>query len=337
MYPRYVDNSLLTCRAKDETLSTLKIQAAFHKIETWTEENDMIFNPRKFEAIHFSQRTAFPNPEIKLALPTSANGLGALRVIKAIPKKAFMRWRRIYFDSRLPFSDHAEKLARERRKAALRLRMLVKTTRRIEVFTMQKAVHACILPILTYRAPAWWPGRLRINKQGLTIQNSIKEICFKLDKAQNVALCANLPVWKTIPTTILQKKAATPPIYHALNYLCKLAALRMHKLETQHPLHIITKVVDSSAQLSRLERLVLKCPKEVKWLDPLSGLQPWEGHLFRGLDGCLAVTGGTGDKIKAAERFNAWLQAQNSLDIIVYTDGLQVIKQNNTPIGIGSG
>ena len=66
-------------------------------------------------------------------------------------------------------------------------------------------------------------------------------------------------------------------------------------------------------------------------------MQPWERHLFGGSDGCLAATDGTGDKIKAAERFNAWLQAQNLLGIIVYTDGSQVIKQDITPIGTGAG
>ena len=142
----------------------------------------MIFDTRKFEAIHFSRKTAFPNPVIKLPLPASANGFGELRVIKPIPKKASMRWLRIYFDSRLSFSDHAEKMASKGRKAASGLSMLVKTIRRVEALIMQKTVHVCILPILTYGAPAWWPGRSRINKQGLTIQNSIEGICLKLDK-----------------------------------------------------------------------------------------------------------------------------------------------------------
>lgn len=143
------------CRAKDETLSTSKVQIAFYKIEAWAEENGMIFDPGKFEAIHFSRKTALPNPEIKLPLPASANGFGELRVIKPIPKKASMRWLGIYFDSRLSFSDHAEKMASKGRKAASGLSMLVKTTRGVEAFIMQKVVHACIIPILTYGAPAW--------------------------------------------------------------------------------------------------------------------------------------------------------------------------------------
>ncbi len=97
-------------------------------------------------------------------------------------------------------------------------------------------------------------------------------ICLKLDKVQNIALCAILPVWKLPRQQYFKERAATPPIHHTLDYLCKLAALRMHKLETQHPLRIITKVANSSAKPSRLERLVQKCSKEVEWLDPLSGM-----------------------------------------------------------------
>ena len=63
-------------------------------------------------------------------------------------------------------------------------------------------------------------------------------------------------------------------IHHTLDYLCKLVALSMHKLESRHPLCIITKAADSFTKLSRLERLARKCPKEVEWIDPLSSMQP---------------------------------------------------------------
>lgn len=76
----------------------------------------MIFDPRKFEAIHFSRKTVFPNLEIKLPLPTSANGFGELRMIKPILKKASLRWLEIYFDSCLFFLIMPKKwLARGKR------------------------------------------------------------------------------------------------------------------------------------------------------------------------------------------------------------------------------
>lgn len=97
-------------------------------------------------------------------------------------------------------------MASKGQKAASGLSMLIKTTRRVEAFIMRKAFHVYILPILTYGAPAWWPGRSRINKQGLTIQNSMEGICLKLDKAQNIALRANLPIWKNYPNKNTSKR-----------------------------------------------------------------------------------------------------------------------------------
>lgn len=89
--------------------------------------------------------------------------------------------------------------------------MLVKTTQGVNAATMHRTVHACILSILIYAAPAWWPGRTRTNKEGRTIQNSIEGLCgYKVIQGQNIAPWAVLPVWKTIPISILQKKKLEP-------------------------------------------------------------------------------------------------------------------------------
>ena len=101
---------------------------------------------------------------------------------------------------------------------------------------MRQAVDACILPILTYGAPAWRPGRVWKNKDGRDIQNGIDGHCRKLEKSENVAIRAILPVWKTTPIKILQREAATSPIYHSLDYLCELAGIKMHRLESKYPL-----------------------------------------------------------------------------------------------------
>ena len=241
-----------------------------------------------------------------------------------------MRWLGVYFDSRLSFSDHAAKMASKGRKAAAGLSMLVKTTRGVEAVIMRKEVHAYILQILTYGTPAWWPGRTRTNREGQTIQNGMESNCKKLDKAQNTTLCAILPVLITTLTVVIQKKAATPPVYHTLDYLCELAAICLHKLEVQHLLRIRTKQAHTTANLSRLERLARKCSNEIEYLDPLHKLEPWKKYLF-GSDSCLVAIGGTGDKEKAAVKFNSWLKSRKPLDIIVYTDGSQEVDQNNIP------
>lgn len=111
----------------------------------------------------------------------------------------------------------------------------------------------------------------------------------------------------------------------------------MHKLETQHPLRIITKAVESSAQLSRLERLVLKMSERSRMARPIIWFATLGRASIWGVRWMFGRNRWDRRKIKAAERFNAWLQAQNPLDIIMYTDGSQIINQDNTIISIGAG
>lgn len=85
-------------------------------------------------------------------------------------------------------------MATKGRQAAVGLAMLGNITQKVDPSLMRQTVHVCILQTLTYRASAWWPKRVRKNKDGKDIQNSIDGHCKKLDKSQNVALCAILPV-----------------------------------------------------------------------------------------------------------------------------------------------
>lgn len=147
-----------------------------------------------------------------------------------------MRWLGVYFDSRLLFKEHVAKMASKRRKAVSSLKMLVNTIHGVEPIIMRKAIHACILPILTYEAPVWWSGCSCISEKGKTISYRVDGQLKQLNKVQNIALRAILPVWKTMPVPIMQTEAATPPIEYILSHLCKLAAIRLHKLEPSHPL-----------------------------------------------------------------------------------------------------
>lgn len=103
----YVDDGLLTSRAPKEDVSTAQIRETFAKVESWAIENGMVFDPAKFEGIHFSRKQNFPNPEIVL-LPTVTEERP--RIIRPVAKKGSMRWLGVYFDPRLSFSDHAGKM-----------------------------------------------------------------------------------------------------------------------------------------------------------------------------------------------------------------------------------
>lgn len=145
-----------------------------------------------------------------------------------------MRWLGIYFDSRLSFKYHAKKMASKGQKAVSGLNMLGNTVQGVKPYVMRQIVHACILLILVYAAPAWWPGKNRLDKKGKVIRNGVEGHLNRLNKVPNIALYTIFPIWWTTPITIMQRKATTPSIEHTLDHLCKLAAIRLYKVEPRH-------------------------------------------------------------------------------------------------------
>lgn len=129
-----------------------------------------------------------------------------------------MRWFGVYFDTRFSFKNHAEKMASAARKAVSGLNMLGNTVRGVDVRIIRRAVHACILPLLTYAAPAWWNGRSCINNAGKTIRNGVEGQLYRLDKVQNTALRTILPVWRT--TCRSMKLIALFILLMIIFYLC---------------------------------------------------------------------------------------------------------------------
>lgn len=83
-----MDNNLLTARAPIEDKTAAKIHVTFYKIEAWAFKNGMVFHKRKFEAIYFSSKRYFSNPETVL-LPNKTVGMDK-RIIEPMEKKESM-------------------------------------------------------------------------------------------------------------------------------------------------------------------------------------------------------------------------------------------------------
>ncbi len=62
----------------------------------------------------------------------------------------------MYFNPPLSFNNVAAKLACKGRQAAEGLIMLANIVQGMDGKIMQQEVHASMLPIVTYTAPAWW-------------------------------------------------------------------------------------------------------------------------------------------------------------------------------------
>lgn len=213
----YVDDGLLTARHKSVQMGVSKIALAFKKVEQWAYDNGMVFDPAKFKAIHFAHKRNLFNLDIELPAPPFAQDPTVICIVKPTPKEASMRWLGVYYDALHSFKRHVEKMASKRRKAVAGLKMLGNTIQGVKTKVIRRAVHACILLILTYAAPAWWTGRTRLNKHGKTIWNSVEGQLTRLDKVQNIALRTILPVWRTTPIQIMQREAATALIEHTLD------------------------------------------------------------------------------------------------------------------------
>lgn len=158
-------------------------------------------------------------PQTRASIPTPhfLPGQETIRVVQPVSKTSTMRWLGVYFDTRLSFKSHAEIMASKGRRAVAGLNMLGNTMKGVDVKVIRRAVHACILPILTYAATAWWGGRTRINNAGKTIRNGVDGQLKRLDNVQNIALRTILPIWRKIPIKIMQREAGTPPIEYTLD------------------------------------------------------------------------------------------------------------------------
>lgn len=119
---RYVDDGLLTCRAKKEEFLAIKIAAAFRDVEQWAFDNGMLFDPNKFEAIHFSRKRNFDNVNIQLPLSPDTPHNAEPRIVKLTPRYSAMRWLRVYFDSGLSFKYYAKKNGKQRAESYVRIK-----------------------------------------------------------------------------------------------------------------------------------------------------------------------------------------------------------------------
>lgn len=121
----------------------------------------------------------------------------------------------------------------------------------------------------------------------------------------------------------MQREAATPHVEHTSSHLCKLAAIRLHKLEPSHPLRRRTNKTWSSTRPTRLEQVAM--PQQTEYSNPLLLPALWENHLF-GVDKCLSATGHITEKDKAEENLRKWLNLRNKNELIVYSAGSQRVQ-----------
>lgn len=142
---------------------------------------------------------------------------------------------------------------------------------------------------------------------------SIQLAC--LDRVLRSALLRVLPVYKTTQTAVLHREAAIPPMELLLNQRHHGLAIRVHKLDVQHPLYRRATRLRSLHINTRLLRAANPASfHSIEKIDPLL-TSPWDTNLtFKEQPTETA-------KAQAKKDFQKWLASIPPLSIVVYTDG----------------
>ena len=193
----------------------------------WGNQNAIYFDPKKSELIHFT-RKAKP-----LQTPVCTNSGFTVE-----PTESTIRWLGVHFDRRLTFKHHISTWASKATTVANHLRGLNRVTQGSPPFATAKAATACVLPIATYGAEAWWPGASwpSQEKEGQQVNNGLKQYVYKIDMAIRTAARAALPIWRTTPIPVLHRESGLPPAEVLLEQIRLRSSLRLRKLDSNHPL-----------------------------------------------------------------------------------------------------
>ena len=284
----------------------------------WGHQNGVSFAPLKSELIHFSRRQQADNPHLQCLLPSQPDFL-----VFPAPSTSAIRWLGIWFDRRLTFKLHVSKAKAKALSAAGALHALSNTVRGTSPNITRSAALTTILPVLLYGSTTWWPASSSSRRDGT------KRLAPEVDAVLLRAARAILPVWRTTPRSVLRREAAIPPARVLLDHLSASAMLRLHRVDSYHPLHArmlqILHLPPSNSDLPprcRLLRALDLLPGQVEQYRPLCH-PPWSPPLDR--SACAFAAGHTStDRDKAVTAFHQWLRALRPDTILIFSDGSQL-------------
>lgn len=157
--------------------------------------------------------------------------------------------------------------------------------------------------------------------QGRTLQadklisNGVAAQLACLDQVLRRALLGALSVYKTIQTTALHRESAIPPMELLLDQRRRSLAIKVHQLDTQHPLHLRVTQQPSRYIKTRLLRAIDPANFHlIEQVDPLL-TSPWDSNPAP------KERPTATPKARSREDFQRWLTSIPPPSIVVYTDG----------------
>lgn len=163
------------------------------------------------------------------------------------------RWLGIYFDRKLTFTKHVLHWTGKASKVVNHLRGLCKTARGIPISSVRRAVLTCVVPVLTHGLEAWYPRETRTSKTDAEANYGIYAHLRKMDAVLYNAARAILPIYKTMPTHILNFEAQIPPAKLLAEAIKRRHDFRLGRLDSRHPL-VRRLTMQSRKEPTRLQR-----------------------------------------------------------------------------------
>lgn len=221
----YADDGALIAIGKSAEDTAETMTQELEDALQWGRDNAVAFAPDKYEMIHFTRKRDRSVPLIRV------NG-------RTIECKKVVRWLGVYFDSKLTFRTHVETWGARAHKAAAHLRGLNRVMSGAPPQLTALAANACVLPVATYGAEAWWQGTTKPGTKDPTKTVSTRQetLAGIIDETVKLAARAVLPTWKTTPIPVLHRESGLPPAKVILEQQRLRAAMRLRLLDERHPL-----------------------------------------------------------------------------------------------------
>ncbi|KFG83505.1 hypothetical protein MANI_024888 [Metarhizium anisopliae] len=287
----YADDTAILCTGPSLEETSRTASEYLQELLNWGATNGISFDPKKTEVMHFSPRRRKTEPP------------------------------------EVDIQDTFETWTAKAQAVAHHLRSLRNTRRGALPSAVQRAVRACVEPILLFGVEAWYPGTTlprwrQPTKEG---PSRIQQLVRKMSKALKQAIRAILPTWKTTPIAVLHRESGIPPIHQLLEARRLRFSARIKSLDQAHPL--------AKRTIEAAPRPVIKCIK-LKYQLPPKTFPTRLRRTNRLLENCQRPVLippkyshepqqplQTASKEESAKDFDRWLQTIPSLSLVVYSDG----------------
>ncbi|KJZ68476.1 hypothetical protein HIM_01090 [Hirsutella minnesotensis 3608] len=245
----YADDTAILCVGQSLEQTSQKASEYLQELVNWGAANGISFDPEKTEVMHFSPRRRETKPPVRHG------------DVEKRPETA-MRWLGLWLDRKLTFKTHVEKWTAKAQTVANHIRSLGNTRRGALPRAMQRAVRACVEPILLFGVEAWYPGPTSPSWRQPTVQgpSRIQQLLRKMSKALVQAVRAILPTWKTTRIAVLHRESGIPPVRQLLEGRRIRFSARIKSLDHAHPL--------AKRTIEIAPRPIIKCVKLKYQLPP---------------------------------------------------------------------